>query len=187
MPDNKQIDETLQYVKNTSPVEIDQLSSDGRKLIQDVRDIIETARLIVQEKNADELLQNFVWHTRDVDITEAKKDPNEVLPVDGEKAKDDGQTGAFSRFFFDYIIVCLLINSSRMQLLNIFARSSLSSSPIPKFANFSPISLSSAETSSLAAHPKPPTASAQTKKPSLTSMIRLLETNSSPKADVQLV
>jgi hypothetical protein len=93
MPDNKQIDETLLYVKNSSPVDIDQLSPDGRKLVQDARDIIETARLMVQEKNADELFQNFVWHTRDVDVSQAKKDPNEVLPVDKSKAKDDGQTG----------------------------------------------------------------------------------------------
>jgi hypothetical protein len=94
MPDNKQIDETLQYVKNHSPVDTNQLSHEGRKLVQDARDIIETARLMVQEKNADELFQNFVWHTRDVDVTQAKKDPNEVLPVDKSKAKDDGQTGA---------------------------------------------------------------------------------------------
>jgi exopolyphosphatase/pppGpp-phosphohydrolase len=59
MPDNKQIDETLLYVKNTSPVEIEKLSPDGRKLIQDARDIVETARLMVQEKNADELFQNL--------------------------------------------------------------------------------------------------------------------------------
>lgn len=93
MPDNKQIDETLQYVKTTSPVELEKLSPDGRKLVQDARDIIETARLMVQEKNADELFQNFVWHTRDVDVSKAKKDPNEVLPIDKSKAKDDGQTG----------------------------------------------------------------------------------------------
>jgi hypothetical protein len=48
---------------------------------------------MVQEKNADELFQNFVWHTRDVDVSQAKKDPNEVLPVDKSKAKGDGQTG----------------------------------------------------------------------------------------------
>ena len=95
MPDNKQIDETLRYVKTSSPVDINQLSPDGRKLIQDARDIIETARLMVQEKNADELFQNFVWHTKDVDVSQAKKDPNEVLSVDKTKARDDGQTGMF--------------------------------------------------------------------------------------------
>ncbi|TCD61093.1 hypothetical protein EIP91_009046 [Steccherinum ochraceum] len=69
----------------------DQLSPDGQKLIQDSRDIIETLRLIVQEKNRDELLQNFIWHTRDTDFDQAKKDPNEVVPVDKDKAKSDGQ------------------------------------------------------------------------------------------------
>ncbi|KIM73150.1 hypothetical protein PILCRDRAFT_732411 [Piloderma croceum F 1598] len=60
MPDNKQIDEMLLYVKDTSTVEIEKLSLNGRKLIQDARDIVETAWLMVQEKNTDEL---FVWHT----------------------------------------------------------------------------------------------------------------------------
>jgi hypothetical protein len=63
-------------------------------LIQDVRDIIETARLMVQEKNAHELFQNFLWHMRDIDISQAKKDPGAVLTVDMSKAKDDGETGA---------------------------------------------------------------------------------------------
>jgi hypothetical protein len=48
---------------------------------------------MVQEKNADGLFQNFVWHTKDVDVSQAKKGPDEVLPVDKSKAKDDGQTG----------------------------------------------------------------------------------------------
>jgi hypothetical protein len=71
MPDNKQIEETLLYVQDTSPVDVDKLSQEGQKLIQDSCDIIETARWMVQEKNADEL-----------------------LPVDKSKAKEDGQTGA---------------------------------------------------------------------------------------------
>jgi hypothetical protein len=70
MPSNKQIDETLRYVEDTPPVDIDQLSPDGRKLIQDARDIIETARVMVRKKNADELFQNFAWHTRDMDISQ---------------------------------------------------------------------------------------------------------------------
>jgi Family of unknown function (DUF5923) len=69
MPDNKQIDKTLLYVRDTSPVEIDKLSPESPKLIQDARDIVETARLMVQEKNADGLFQNFVWHTRGVDVS----------------------------------------------------------------------------------------------------------------------
>jgi Family of unknown function (DUF5923) len=70
MPDNKQINEMLLYVRSTSPVEIDKLSPDNRKLIQDALDI-ETVRLMVQEKNANESFQNFVWHMRDVDVWES--------------------------------------------------------------------------------------------------------------------
>ena len=55
MPDNKQIDQTLLYVRDNSPVPLNELSPQGRKLIEDSRDIIETARLMVKEKNADEL------------------------------------------------------------------------------------------------------------------------------------
>jgi hypothetical protein len=49
---------------------------------------------MVQEKNAHELFQNFLWHMRDIDISQAKKDPGAVLTVDMSKAKDDGETGA---------------------------------------------------------------------------------------------
>jgi hypothetical protein len=94
MPDNKQIDDTLKYVIDHSPVDTSKLSREGQKLIQDARDVIETARLIVAEKNADELLQNSVWHTRDIEWDNAKKDPNDVLPVDKAKAKDDANHGS---------------------------------------------------------------------------------------------
>ncbi|THH17056.1 hypothetical protein EUX98_g9201 [Antrodiella citrinella] len=91
MPTNDQIDKTLSYILKHSPVPETQLSPEGQKLVQDSRDIIETARLIVKEKNRDELFQNFVWHTRDTDFDQAKKDPNDVVPVDKDKAKSDGQ------------------------------------------------------------------------------------------------
>ena len=91
MPSNEQIDKFLTYVTQHSPVDTSELSPDGQRLIQDSRDIIETARLIVQQKNADELFQNFVWHTRDVDVSQAKKDPKDVVPVGKDKAKDDGR------------------------------------------------------------------------------------------------
>lgn len=69
------------------------LSPDGQKLIQDCRDIIETSRLMVQEKNADEIFQNFLWNTNYEDFTSTKKDPSEVLPADKSKAKDDARDG----------------------------------------------------------------------------------------------
>ncbi|KZO93654.1 hypothetical protein CALVIDRAFT_539829 [Calocera viscosa TUFC12733] len=90
MPDNAQIDETLRYVEAHSPVDEGKLSAEGRKLIADTRDIIETARLLVKEKNADELFQNFVYHTMYVDPTKGKIE-GDILPVDKETAKADAQ------------------------------------------------------------------------------------------------
>lgn len=91
IPSNEQCDRFLTYVLRHSPVDTRELSYDGKRLIQDTRDIIETARLMVQQKNADELFQNFIWHTRNISVDHAKKDPSEVIPVDKEKTKSDGQ------------------------------------------------------------------------------------------------
>lgn len=93
MPDNTQIDRALSHIIRNSPVDEGKLSPDGRRLTQDVRDVIETARVMVQRKNADELFQNFMWSTRQVDLSHAKKDPNEVLPVDGAKVNQDKEQG----------------------------------------------------------------------------------------------
>jgi hypothetical protein len=94
MPDNRQIDETLQYLIKTPPVDNEKLSPEGRKLIQDSRDIIETARLIVKDKNAGELFQNFVWNTRDISLDSVKTDPSGAAHFDRAKLDKDRQTGA---------------------------------------------------------------------------------------------
>ena len=99
MPDNAQIDRALTHVINNSPVDEGKLSPEGRRLTQDVRDVIETARVMVQRKNADELFQNFMWSTRQVDLSHAKKDPNEVLPVDGQKVNQDKEQGKLQASF----------------------------------------------------------------------------------------
>ncbi|KAF7974468.1 hypothetical protein HWV62_12112 [Athelia sp. TMB] len=99
------IDETLRYVATNSPVDVNALSPDGKKLIQDARDIIETARVMVQEKNADELFQTF-------------KDPNDVLPVDKTKAKDDGQLAVQH---LRTILSLILTNSEVRKLLSGFS------------------------------------------------------------------
>ncbi|KAL6299451.1 hypothetical protein BKA93DRAFT_588333 [Sparassis latifolia] len=118
MPSNPQIDAALQYALAHSPIDTASLSPDGQKLIQDSRDIIETARLIVQEKNADELFQNFVWHTRDIDLSGAKKDPSEVVPVDQEKARSDGQQAVQH---LRTLLSLILTNSEVRKLLSDFS------------------------------------------------------------------
>lgn len=99
-PSNHQIDSALRYVLDHPPVDQDQLSPEGRKVIQDCRDIIETARLIVQEKNADELFQNFMWRTDSVNLSNVRKDPNQVLSVDKAKVQDDSHQGLCPQTLF---------------------------------------------------------------------------------------
>ena len=118
MPDNSQIDETLTYVLQHSPVDEKSLSSDGRRLISDCRDIIETARLMVKEKNADEVFQNFVWHTRDTDFDRAKKDPTELSPIDKEKARADNQEAVRH---LRTLLSLLLTNSEARKLVSDFS------------------------------------------------------------------
>ncbi|OAX34933.1 hypothetical protein K503DRAFT_774020 [Rhizopogon vinicolor AM-OR11-026] len=118
MPDNHQIDETLQYLLKTSPVDEKKLSQDGRKLIQDSRDIIETARLIVKEKNADELFQNFVWNTRDVSLDSVKTDPSAAAPVDRSKLDEDRHTAVRH---LRTILSLILTNSEVRKLLTDFS------------------------------------------------------------------
>lgn len=117
-PDNQQIDETLRYVRDNAPMDVGQLSQDGQRLVQDVRDVIETARQIVQEKNADELFQNFLWHTRGVDLARAKQDPNAVAPIDAEKAKNDGQQAVTH---LRTLLTLVLTNAEARKLLADFA------------------------------------------------------------------
>ena len=62
-------------------------------MIHDVKDIIETARRIVLEKNADELFQYFIWHTREVDKETLVPGETSAGAVTGQKTKEDTEQG----------------------------------------------------------------------------------------------
>ena len=51
-----------------TPIVADKLLLGSCKLVDGIREIISTTRFMVQDKNSNELFQNFVWDTRDVDI-----------------------------------------------------------------------------------------------------------------------
>ena len=61
---------------------------------------VSQARIIVAEKNSDELFQNFIWHTTAADYSAAKQDPNDVVPVTGQQLKKDKDQGISSSFAF---------------------------------------------------------------------------------------
>jgi hypothetical protein len=124
MPSNPQIDQMLQYVIDNSPVHTEKLSPNGKQLVHDTREIIETLRVMVQDKNADELLQQFFWNTRDVDANNLAK--NSIAPgkehvqgnIDQEKVAADRQQAAqHLRTLFDLV----LTNSEVRKLLSDFS------------------------------------------------------------------
>lgn len=123
MPSNPQIDQMLQYVLDNSPVHTEKLSPNGKRLVQDTREIIQTLRVMVQEKNADELLQQFFWSTRDVEATNLAKNTiaggrEHAQNIDPEKANNDKQQAAqHLRTLFDLV----LTNSEVRKLLSDFS------------------------------------------------------------------
>ncbi|TFK64315.1 hypothetical protein BDN72DRAFT_846705 [Pluteus cervinus] len=120
-PTNKQIDSTLQYVLKHSPVDQAQLSPEGKKIVQDTKDIIETARIIVQQKNADELVQKFLWHTRRVD---RRKVDLSALQAQGSQAVDRESIqseGSEAAEHLRTLLTLILTNSEVRKLLSDFS------------------------------------------------------------------
>lgn len=133
MPDNAQIDETLLYVRDHSPIDTARLSPDGKKLIADVKDIIETvskisftsstgisdgrtffqARRFVAEKNADEVVQQFFYHTSSVDV-DAKKPAVDSPVSEKEVRKDAREALGHLRTLFQLLVT----NSEARKLLS---------------------------------------------------------------------
>lgn len=87
-PDNQQIDDTLKYTLANTPVNTDKLSPEGKKLIQDLRELIETSRQVVVNKNGGEEFQNFLHATRKADVV---GNVNVKAPITGADAKKDGE------------------------------------------------------------------------------------------------
>jgi len=89
-PDNKQIDETLRYTIENSPVDVEKLSPEGQKLVSDVRAIIESMRQLVLSKNSNEEFQHFLHATIKADYQGAT--PGVAAPVTADDAKKDAET-----------------------------------------------------------------------------------------------
>lgn len=68
MPSNKQIDVALNtaLTSKTLNTPSKRLSSEGQKLINDLKLVIEQAKLLVLTKNEGNLLQDFIWQTEQI-------------------------------------------------------------------------------------------------------------------------
>ena len=63
------------------------LSTEGQKLVGDLREVVEQAKLLLLTKNEGNLLQDFIWQTQQISGGNAGT-PN--APVDKETAKQHG-------------------------------------------------------------------------------------------------
>ena len=88
-PQNKQIDvamnSALQWSALKNPP--NKLSSEGRQLCGDLRDVIEQAKILLLSKNQGNLLQDFIWQTQDIGAGNAQT-PN--APIDRDTARQHG-------------------------------------------------------------------------------------------------
>ncbi|KAB2581323.1 uncharacterized protein LTHEOB_9664 [Lasiodiplodia theobromae] len=89
VPSNKQIDVALNSALASKPLASPskKLSADGQKLVGDLRDVIEAAKLLVLTKNDGNLLQDFIWQTQQIHGGDAKA-PN--APIDKDTARQHG-------------------------------------------------------------------------------------------------
>ena len=89
VPSNKQIDVALNSALASKPLAhpSSKLSSEGRELVADLRDVIEKAKVLLLSKNDGNLIQEFIWQTTNVDGGNARL-PG--APVDKATAQQHG-------------------------------------------------------------------------------------------------
>ncbi len=140
MPDNHQIDHTFSYILANPPIDVNKLSPEGRKLVDDVRQLLEVvsrsfpqfrvcscisshlllfqSRLQVHDKNADEALQKFIWHTSDERFRVTAKDKAHAIG-DGSSlpAKEDAQRDGHQAVEHLRTLAQLLVTNSEARKL----------------------------------------------------------------------
>lgn len=62
------------------------LSSDGKVLLKDLRNVIDQAKKLLLTKNEGELLQEFIWQAQHIDPADVKK-PD--VPINKETTRQD--------------------------------------------------------------------------------------------------
>jgi len=88
LPSNKQCDVALNSALSSKALSSpsNELSSEGKVLVKDLRNVIEQAKLLLLTKNEGELLQDFIWQTQQITAGDVKG-PN--LPVSKETGQQD--------------------------------------------------------------------------------------------------
>lgn len=121
LPSNAQLNKYLTHWKHLQQPASDpaksSLSKDGQKLVRDVQDILETLKVMVNEKNQDELIQDFVWGIKAFGDDQLPTQLPDTGDVTKDKAKEDAQTaGTHLRT----LLTLLVTNSEARKLLSDF-------------------------------------------------------------------
>ncbi|GAA6030366.1 hypothetical protein JCM8097_009074 [Rhodosporidiobolus ruineniae] len=90
LPSNDQAVKALDYAIEHSPIDDSKLSKDGKTLVEDVRNIIRTLKEIIVEKNDDEAIQSFIYHTRKVSTPSLSQVKDVSTGTDKNQMQNDG-------------------------------------------------------------------------------------------------
>ncbi|KAF3197922.1 hypothetical protein TWF679_002478 [Orbilia oligospora] len=89
VPSNQQIDVALNSVLESKALSSpsDKLSDEGKSLVDDLKKVINEAKLLLLSKNHDQAIQEFIWHAQNAGKTAGGPTPN--APVSKEQAQQD--------------------------------------------------------------------------------------------------
>lgn len=90
VPSNKQIDVALNSALASKALSSpsSKLSEEGRKLVADLKEVIQQAKFLLLSKNEGNLIQDFIWDTQNLDGSSAKL-PG--APLEKETAQQHGE------------------------------------------------------------------------------------------------
>jgi len=91
LPSNKQCDTALNSALRSKALSSpsNELSEEGRALVEDLRDVIENAKRLLLSKNEGQLLQEFIWEAESVNSVDVQGKPEVGLTKDS--AQQDGK------------------------------------------------------------------------------------------------
>ncbi|KAK6512140.1 hypothetical protein TWF481_001031 [Arthrobotrys musiformis] len=90
VPSNQQIDVALNSILESKALSSpsDKLSDEGKSLVDDLKTVINEAKLLLLTKNHDQAIQEFIWHAQHASKTASGPSPN--APISKEQAQEDG-------------------------------------------------------------------------------------------------
>lgn len=93
LPSNTQIDVALTSFSNHPKLSNPNkdLSTEGKTILQDFRNVVEEAKRLLLTKNYDQSLQEFIWNTTQLGVKGGPQTAAPGIPVSGDGVSRDAQ------------------------------------------------------------------------------------------------